>query len=196
MLMLPAAGSKVHPDALIDHSAIIGDRTRIWAFAHILAGAHIGTDCNVCDHTLIEGAVRVGNRVTIKSGVFLWDGVVVEDDVFIGPCAAFTNDRRPRSRQYVPYPVTLLRRGCSIGANATVLPGVTVGCWAMVGAGAVVTRDVPDFALVYGNPARQHGWVCHCGEPVVFALGAFHATCACGAAFDLLPDGTAIHETA
>ena len=155
----------IHPQALLDEGVSVGAGTRIWAFSHILSGASIGTDCNICDHTLIEGKVTIGDRVTLKSGVYLWDGLVVEDDVFIGPAAAFTNDQRPRSKKYPEeYPQTRLARGCSIGANATILPGIRVGCWAMVGAGSVVTRDVKDFSLVYGNPARFAGWVCVCGD--------------------------------
>lgn len=152
----------------------------MWAFAHVLPGAEIGEDCNICDHTFVEGQVRVGNRVTLKCGVYLWDGLVLEDDVFVGPCAAFTNDLRPRSRQHLDrYPETLLRRGCSIGANATVLPGLTVGAWAMVGAGAVVTKSVPDHAAVVGTPARFLSWVCRCGERLSAGDGGLFL-CQCG----------------
>lgn len=142
-----------HERALVeaDH---IGPGTRIWAFAHVKAGARIGEDCNICDHTFIEGDVIVGDRVTIKSGVYLWDGLRVEDDVFLGPQATFTNDRFPRSKQHFECPITTICRGASIGAGAIILPGVKVGERAMVGAGAVVTKDVPAFAVVVGNPAR------------------------------------------
>jgi UDP-2-acetamido-3-amino-2,3-dideoxy-glucuronate N-acetyltransferase len=133
----------------------IGSGTRIWAFAHILAGAMIGQDVNICDHTFIENDVRVGNRVTIKCGVYLWDGIILEDDVFVGPNATFTNDRYPRSKHYPDkFLETLVKTGASIGANATILPGITIGEYAMVGAGAVVTKDVPPRVLVVGNPAR------------------------------------------
>ena len=132
----------------------IGAGTRIWAFAHVMPGAVIGRDCNVCDHTYVEGDVIVGDRVTIKSGVFLWDGLRVEDDVFIGPQATFTNDAFPRSKQPFEVLITRLARGATIGAGAVLLPGVTVGEGAFVGAGAVVTRDVPAHAVVVGNPAR------------------------------------------
>ncbi len=133
----------------------IGEGTRIWQYAVVLKGARIGANCNVCAHTLVEGGAIVGDNVTIKCGVYLWDGVTVEDDVFIGPNATFTNDREPRSKQYPEaYAKTLLKKGCSIGANATLLPGVTIGVNAMVGAGAVVTKDVPDYAVVVGNPAK------------------------------------------
>ncbi len=118
--------------------------TRVWAFAHILPGATIGRDCNICDHVFIENDVLVGDRVTVKCGVQLWDGVTIEDDVFIGPNATFTNDPFPRSRQRpAAFTTTLVRRGASIGANATLIPGITVGANAMIGAGAVVTHDVP-----------------------------------------------------
>jgi UDP-2-acetamido-3-amino-2,3-dideoxy-glucuronate N-acetyltransferase len=137
----------------------VGPRTRIWAFAHILPGARVGADCNVCDGVFIEGGVEVGDRVTIKPGVQLWDGVVLEDDVFVGPNATFTNDRFPRSRVWLDeYPRTVVRSGASIGANATILPGLEIGRGAMVGAGAVVTRPVPPNAIVSGNPARIHGY--------------------------------------
>lgn len=143
----------IHEQALVE-SEDIGAGTRIWAFAHVMAGARVGADCNVCDHTYIEGDVVVGDRVTIKSGVYLWAGMRVEDDVFIGPQATFANDRFPRSRQPFRCETTTLCRGASIGAGAVILPGITVGEGAMVGAGAVVTRDIPRFAVVVGNPAR------------------------------------------
>jgi acetyltransferase-like isoleucine patch superfamily enzyme len=133
----------------------IGGGTRIWAFAHILPRAIIGEDVNICDHTFIENDVIVGNRVTIKCGVYLWDGIRLEDDVFVGPNATFANDKFPRSRQYLDKVLeTIIKQGASIGANATILPGIVIGKNAMVGAGAVVTHDVPDNALVVGNPAR------------------------------------------
>jgi UDP-2-acetamido-3-amino-2,3-dideoxy-glucuronate N-acetyltransferase len=137
----------------------VGPRTRIWAFAHVLPGARVGSDCNICDGVFIEGKVEVGDRVTIKPGVQLWDGVELEDDVFVGPNATFTNDPFPRSRAWLEgYPKTIVRSGASIGANATILPGIEVGRGAMVGAGAVVTRPVPPNAIVSGNPARIHGY--------------------------------------
>ncbi|WP_336945264.1 acyltransferase [Sphingomonas panni] len=144
----------MHTHALVESDGI-GERTRIWAFVHILPGARIGTDCNICDHVFIENDVRVGDRVTIKSGVQLWDGVRLADDVFVGPNATFTNDLMPRSRNpdFIPLE-THVEAGASIGANATILPGLTIGARAMVAAGAVVTRDVPPDTLVAGNPAR------------------------------------------
>jgi acetyltransferase-like isoleucine patch superfamily enzyme/dTDP-4-dehydrorhamnose 3,5-epimerase-like enzyme len=148
-----------HPTALVE-TTDIGERTRIWAFVHVLPGARVGSDVNLCDHVFVENDVVIGDRVTVKSGVQLWDGVRLDDDVFVGPNATFTNDRFPRSRQ-VPssYPATTVRAGASIGAGAVILPGLTVGRGAMVGAGAVVTRDVPPFAVVVGNPARITGYV-------------------------------------
>mgnify|MGYP005814165561 CR=1 FL=1 len=144
----------LHPQALVEATKI-GRGTRVWAFAHILPGATIGDDCNICDGVFVENDVVVGNRVTIKCGVQLWDGVRLEDDVFVGPNVTFTNDPMPRSKQYLErYPETLVRKGASIGANATILPGVVIGQHAMVGAGAVVTRSVPPHAVVVGNPAR------------------------------------------
>ena len=148
----------VHPQALCE-SPNVGEGTRVWAFVHVLPGAVIGRDCNVCDGVFIENDVRIGDRVTVKSGVQLWDGVMLEDDVFVGPNATFTNDAFPRSRQRPPqFLRTTVERGASIGANATILPGVTIGRGAMVGAGAVVVRSVPNWAIVAGNPARIVGY--------------------------------------
>jgi UDP-2-acetamido-3-amino-2,3-dideoxy-glucuronate N-acetyltransferase len=147
-------------------STVIGAGTRIWAFAHVLAGARIGADCNICDHVFVENDVVIGDRVTVKCGVQLWDGMRVEDDVFIGPNATFSNDRFPRSKhrpeKFLP---THIERGASIGANATILPGLVVGRYAMVGAGAVVTRSVPAHAIVVGNPARIVGYVDTASQP-------------------------------
>ena len=143
----------VHELGVCESSAI-GKGTRVWAFAHILPGAVIGCDANICDHVFIENDVILGDRVTVKSGVQLWDGVRLEDDVFVGPNATFTNDLFPRSKmQPDMFPRTVVERGARIGANATVLPGLRIGQKAMVGAGAVVTRDVPATAIVTGNPA-------------------------------------------
>lgn len=144
---------QIHEQALVE-SDEIGAGTRIWAFAHVMAGAVIGSDCNICDHTYIEGDVVVGDRVTVKSGVYLWEGTRIGDDVFLGPQATFTNDRFPRSRQPFSCEGITVEDGASIGAGAVLLPGVTIGAGAMVGAGAVVTKDVPTRAIVAGNPAR------------------------------------------
>lgn len=151
----------IHHAGLCESSSI-GEGTRIWAFAHVLPGAVIGSNCNICDGVFIENDVVLGDRVTVKCGVQLWDGLVVEDDVFIGPNATFMNDPFPRSKQHPErFSRTIVCRGASIGANATILPGVTIGQNAMVGAGAVVTFDVPANATVVGNPARIIGY---CGD--------------------------------
>lgn len=149
----------LHPNALCE-STNIGEGTRVWAFAHILPGARIGSDCNICDGVFVENDVIVGDRVTVKCGVQLWDGVRLGSDVFIGPNATFTNDIFPRSRkQPEQFLQTVIEDGASVGANATILPGVTVGAGAMIGAGAVITRSVPPNAIVVGNPARIVGYV-------------------------------------
>lgn len=150
----------IHPYSLVEEGAQIGTRTRVWAFAHVAAGAIIGDDCNICDGTFVEEGVRLGDRVTVKSGAHLWAGLVAEADVFIGPNVTFTNDRFPRSgeRTFDLLGITLMR-GCSIGGGAVLLPGITVGQESMVGAGSVVTRDVPSKAVVVGNPARIVGYV-------------------------------------
>jgi len=155
----------VHSHAIVE-STKIGKATRIWAFTHILPGAVIGEDCNLCDHVFIENDVLVGNRVTIKCGVQLWDGIRLEDDVFVGPNATFTNDPFPRSKQYPQeFIKTIVQKGASIGANATILSGVTIGQNAMVGAGAVVTKDVPPNSIVVGNPARIVNYVTENDQP-------------------------------
>lgn len=146
--------SFVHPLADVAECTL-GEGTRVWQFSVILPGATLGSDCNVCAHTLIEGDVIIGDRVTLKSGVYLWDGTRIEDDVFIGPNATFTNDAYPRSKDYPPeFSGVTVKHNASIGANATLLPGITIGEYAMIGAGAVVTKDVPTRAVVAGNPAK------------------------------------------
>ena len=149
----------IHENAICE-SKHIGEKTRVWAFAHILPGAIIGSDCNICDGVFIENDVLVGDRVTIKCGVQLWDGLTVEDDVFIGPNVTFGNDRFPRSKVFPAYFLkTVIRKGASLGANSTILPGLEIGSGAMIGAGAVVTRSVPPNAIAVGNPARIVGYV-------------------------------------
>ncbi len=146
--------ASIHPLADVAEASI-GEGTRVWQFAVIMRGVRIGSDCNICAHTMIEKGVTVGDRVTVKSGVFLWEGSLIEDDVFIGPNATFTNDLLPRSKVYPEqFSGVTIRRGASVGANATILPGITIGEFAMVGAGAVVTHDVAPYCVVVGNPAR------------------------------------------
>jgi acetyltransferase-like isoleucine patch superfamily enzyme len=171
-----------HPNALVESSEI-GKETRIWAFAHVMKDARIGEHCNICDHAFVESNVRIGNQVTIKNGVALWDGVVLEDRVFVGPNAVFTNDKKPRVGYRKPpetFARTVVREGASIGANATIVCGVKIGRHAFVGAGAVVTRDVPDYAVVVGNPATQRGYMCECGEGIKPPVA-----CSCGRSFAL-----------
>ncbi len=156
-----------HPTAIVEEGAEIGEGTRIWHFAHVRSGAKIGRNCNIGKGVYIDVGVEIGDRVKIQNFVSVYRGVKVEDDVFLGPHATLTNDLYPRSFnedwEVVP---TLIKKGASIGANATIVCGVTIGEYAMVGAGAVVTKDVPPHALVYGNPARVKGFVCYCGRPL------------------------------
>jgi acetyltransferase-like isoleucine patch superfamily enzyme len=150
---------KIHSTADVKTSKI-GEGTSIWQFCVVFKDAEIGAHCNICAHVLIENEVVVGNNVTVKSGVQLWDGVTLEDNVFIGPNATFTNDLIPRSKVYPQeFAKTLIRTGASIGANATIVAGVVVGEYALVGAGSVVTKNIPSYTVWYGNPARQKGYV-------------------------------------
>ena len=153
MTVKPSFAMSIHPSSDVQTKQV-GEGTRIWQYVVVLPGAAIGRDCNICSHCFIENKVVVGDRVTVKCGVQLWDGVTLEDDVFVGPNVTFTNDLNPRSRNAVALLPTLVKKGASIGANATILPGLTIGEGAMVGAGAVVTKDVPPRSLVVGNPAR------------------------------------------
>jgi acetyltransferase-like isoleucine patch superfamily enzyme len=170
----------VHPQALCE-SRDVGEGTRIWAFAHVMAGARIGKECNICAHTFVEDGAVIGDGVTVKNGISIWTGVVVEDHVFLGPNVAFTNDLTPRAefkKGPDEFASTLVKRGASIGANATLLCGLTIGEYAFVGAGSVVTRSVVPYAVVVGNPARQNGWMCACGR----SLGG-NLSCGCGRAY-------------
>jgi len=174
-----------HPLSLVE-SDEIGPGTRIWAWAHVMKGARLGADCNVGEHCFIEKGAVLGDRVTVKNGVAVWEGVTAEADVFLGPNAALTNDPRPRSRVYHERVApTLLKQGASIGANATLLCGITVGRYAMVGAGAVVVRDVPDHGLALGNPARIAGHVCRCGTRLETKPGSEMGCPACGARYSI-----------
>jgi acetyltransferase-like isoleucine patch superfamily enzyme len=180
----------VHPSALVETSEM-GRGTRVWAFAHILAGAKVGADCNICDHVFIESGAVVGNSVVVKNGVSIWDGVTLEDRVFIGPNVAFTNDKVPRAKVFHDeVQRTNVALGASIGANATILCGIRLGRYCLVGAGAVVTRDVPDHVVVAGNPARPTGHVCRCGVRLRFIEDL--ASCRCGAHF--LRKGSLVQE--
>lgn len=147
------------------HSVNIGENTKIWQFCVVLKGAKIGSNCNICANVFIENDVVIGNNVTIKNGVQLWDGIVIEDDVFIGPNVTFTNDLKPRSKQYPEYFLkTIIKKGSSIGANSTLIGGITIGEYSMVGAGSVVTKNIGNHELWYGNPATFRGYVCKCGN--------------------------------
>ena len=170
----------VHPGSIVEPDVSLGEGTRVWAFTHILPGAKIGKNCNICDHPFIEGNVVIGDNVTIKSGVYIWEGTSISDNVFIGPCVAFTNDLKPRSKKYdSKFVGPQLKEGSSIGANATILPGIEIGEWAMVGAGSVVTKNVPPYSLVLGNPACFVGWICQCGERLYFKPDSEFTTCQC-----------------
>jgi acetyltransferase-like isoleucine patch superfamily enzyme len=168
-----------HPTAIVGENSRIGARTRIWAFVNVCDGAVVGDDCNLCDHVFVENGAFVGNRVTVKTHVSLWTGIALEDDVFIGPGVVFTNDHRPRSRKpLAEFARTIVRRGASIGGGVVVCPGLSIGEYALVGAGSVVTKNVPPYALVTGNPARVRGWVCTCGESL--AQTGATLSCSCG----------------
>jgi UDP-2-acetamido-3-amino-2,3-dideoxy-glucuronate N-acetyltransferase len=160
----------VHESSYIDDNAQIGAGTKIWHFCHIMSRSRIGERCNLGQNVLVSPDVIIGNNVKIQNNVSLYSGVIVEDDVFLGPSMVFTNVVNPRSHvsRKDEYKTTSVRKGASIGANATIICGITLGCYSFVGAGSVVTRDVPDYALVYGSPARIHGWMCQCGEKLTF----------------------------
>lgn len=183
------ASSLIHETAWVDDGASIGEGTRIWHFCHIMPGAVIGAGCTLGQNVVVMPGVKVGNNVKIQNNVSLYEGVELEDDVFCGPSCVFTNVATPRSHvsrkhQYIP---TLVKRGATLGANATVVCGNTIGRYAFVAAGAVVTRDVGDYALVAGVPARRIGWVCDCGA-VLRALGAEWTCSECGRQYYIAED--------
>ena len=164
------ASVKIHPSALIELPVTIGEGTKIWHFCHIMSGAYIGARCVLGQNCFVAGTVSIGDDCHIQNNVSLYDGVLLQDEVFVGPSCVFTNIRRPRaavSRQG-HFQQTRVQRGATLGANSTIVAGVTVGRWAFVGAGCVVLKDLPDYALVVGNPARPVGWVSRAGEPLVF----------------------------
>jgi UDP-2-acetamido-3-amino-2,3-dideoxy-glucuronate N-acetyltransferase len=175
----------VHESSYIDEGAQIGAGTKIWHFSHVMTGARIGERCNIGQNVLVSPEVTIGNNVKIQNNVSLYTGVTVEEDAFLGPSMVFTNVINPRSHvnRKDEFKATRVRKGASIGANATIVCGTTLGRYCFVGAGAVVTHDVPDYALVYGSPARVRGWMCQCGEPLTFTeqKGMERAVCAsCG----------------
>ncbi len=177
----------VHPTSIVDDGASIGENTKIWHFCHIMGPSSIGPDCSLGQNVFVAKNVRIGRNVKIQNNVSVYEGVILEDDVFCGPSMVFTNVINPRSfvSRKDEYKTTLVKRGASIGANATLVCGVTIGMYAFVGAGALVTHDVADFQLVYGSPARPRGWVCWCGEKLKIIDN--RATCTgCGREYELL----------
>lgn len=179
--MTVAAGAFVHPSAYVDEGAEVGSDTKIWHFSHVMPGASIGEGCTLGQNVFVADGVRIGSHVKVQNNVSVYEGVVLEDYVFCGPSMVFTNVKTPRSafprNTSEDYETTHVRYGASIGANATIVCGVEIGKWALVGAGSVVTSDVPDFALVLGVPAERTGWVCACGIP----LGDVDPRSDCGA---------------
>ncbi len=184
-----------HPTAIIDEPVEIGDRTQVWHFCHIMSGAKIGLNCILGQNVFIGKEVILGNNIKVQNNVSIFDGVTLEDDVFCGPSMVFTNVFNPRSfiSRKKEFRKTLVKRGATIGANATVVCGYTVGKYALVGAGTVVTRDIPDYGLVYGNPGRVKGWVCQCAVQISFQEG--RAKCgACGKEYRKDPAGVSLIE--
>ena len=163
----------LHPTAVVDEPVEIGEGTNIWHFTHIMSGARIGRNCIIGQNVFIGSGVILGNNIKIQNNVSLYDGVILEDDVFCGPSMVFTNVFNPRSfiSRKKEFRKTVVGRGATIGANATIICGNSIGQYAFIGAGSVVTKDVPDYALVYGNPGRVKGWVCQCAEEITFRSG-------------------------
>src|SRR6476661_9834694 len=174
----------VHASSFVDDGATIGAGSKVWHFSHVMPGAVIGERCNLGQNVVVMGGTRLGNNVKVQNNVSIYEGVTLEDDVFCGPSCVFTNVTNPRSQvsRKSEYRATLVRRGATIGANATIVCGITLGGYSFIGAGAVVTSDVPAFALMVGVPARRVGWMCQCGVRLVLVKDA--ATCAaCGARY-------------
>lgn len=174
----------VHESSYIDTPCEIGEGTKIWHFSHVMAGCRIGRGCNIGQNAVISPQVVIGDNVKIQNNVSIYTGVICEDNVFLGPSCVFTNVINPRSEveRKNEYRQTIVRKGASIGANATIICGHIIGMYAFVGAGSVVTKDVPDFAVVMGNPARIKGWMCKCGEKLYFTNSNI-ACCICGEKF-------------
>jgi len=174
----------VHQSSYADEGCTIGDGTKIWHFCHVMSGATIGRRCNIGQNVVISPGVTIGDNVKIQNNVSVYTGTVIEDDVFLGPSCVLTNVSNPRSQvnRHSLYETTWLKRGCTIGANATIVCGVTIGRYGFVGAGSTVTKSVPDFALVVGNPARPQGWMCRCG--IKLQVGGPTARCeSCGTSY-------------
>lgn len=183
----------VHPSSFVDEPVTIGAETKIWHFCHVMKHSRIGARCNIGQNVVISPDVTIGNNVKIQNNVSVYTGCILEDDVFCGPSMVFTNVINPRSHvvRRDEYQTTLVKRGASLGANSTVVCGTTIGQYAFVGAGSVVTRDVPDYGLVYGNPARLRGWMCQCGIKLDFGAGPRASCAACNATY--LKEGSCIN---
>jgi UDP-2-acetamido-3-amino-2,3-dideoxy-glucuronate N-acetyltransferase len=179
-----------HPTAVIDEPAEIGEKTQIWHFSHVMSGAKIGAGCVIGQNVFIGAGAVMGDNIKVQNNVSVFDGVILEEGVFCGPSMVFTNVFNPRSfiSRKKEFRKTLVKKGATIGANVTVICGYTIGRYAFIGAGSVVTKDVPDYALVYGNPGRVHGWMCQCATAIVFESGK--ALCkACGRRYRKDPSG-------
>jgi acetyltransferase-like isoleucine patch superfamily enzyme len=176
-------GVYIHPNAIVE-TKNIGKGTRVWAFAHILKGAKIGRNVKIADHCFVENDVIVEDNVVVKNGISIWDGIKIEKGAFLGPNVVFTNELFPRSGFPKGLEKTLVKQGATIGANSTIMTGITLGKYCTIGAGSVVTKDVPTHALIYGNPAKQRGWVCVCGLKIIFDDNK-KANCSCGRNFIL-----------
>ena len=190
-------GHFIHPTAVVDEPVEIGQGTKIWHFTHIMSGARIGENCVIGQNVLIGSGAVLGNNIKVQNNVSIYDGVILEDDVFCGPSMVFTNVFNPRSfiSRKKEFRNTLVKRGATIGANVTIVCGNTIGRYAFIGAGSVVTRDVPDFALVYENPGKVKGWVCQCGEEIIFRSGK--AKCRmCGRKYKKEKTGVKLDELA
>jgi UDP-2-acetamido-3-amino-2,3-dideoxy-glucuronate N-acetyltransferase len=183
------AGIK-HPTALVE-SDQVGEGTNVWAYAHVMKGAVVGARCNIGDHAFVESGAVIGDEVTIKNSVAVWQYVTVQDRVFLGPNCSLTNDNRPRSKRPWSPVATTIEEGATIGANATIVCGCHVGRYAFVGAGAVVTKPVPDYAVVFGNPGRVHGYVCECCQPLG-GKGAVLTCRKCGLRYSKTREGVAL----